>query len=65
MKQLMFLVGEQNFSTGLTNYFQRFSWDNATITDFLQDLKPFFPTDTVSLDVWSSTWLETASLNVF
>jgi aminopeptidase N len=37
MKQLMFLVGEENFSAGLTNYFERFQWSNATIDDFLQD----------------------------
>lgn len=65
MKQLMFLVGEENFSAGLKNYFDRFSWGNATIDDFLQDLEPFFPSAIVSLEVWKTTWLETPSLNVF
>ena len=37
LKQLMFLVGENNFSKGLQSYFERFKWSNATIDDFLTD----------------------------
>ncbi len=57
LKQLMFLVGENNFSKGLQSYFERFKWSNATIDDFLTDFKPYFPTSTVTLDVWKHLWL--------
>ena len=64
IKQLMFLVGEAGFSKGLQSYFDRFKWSNATLTDFLEDMTPYFPAD-INVADWSATWLETASLNVF
>lgn len=31
----------------------------------LEDLEPFFPSEFISIADWRTTWLETASLNVF
>lgn len=35
LKQLSFLVGEDNFFAAVSNYFTRFAWENATIDDLL------------------------------
>ncbi len=64
LKQLMFLVGQNQFSTGLKSYFGRFAWSNATINDFLADFSPYFP-ERVTSDDWRKSWLETPSLNFF
>ena len=64
IKQLVFLVGEANFSRGLQSYFDRFKWSNATITDFLEDMTPYFPAQ-INVQEWMTSWLETSSLNIF
>ena len=38
MKQLYFLVGNDNFKKALHRYFDRFAWSNATILDLLSDM---------------------------
>lgn len=63
IKQLVFLIGENNFSRGLQSYFDRFKWSNATITDFLQDMSPYFPAG-VDVEDWMTSWLESPSLNI-
>ena len=64
IKQLVFLLGEDGFKSGLRSYFNRFRWSNATIFDFLEDMQPYFPTS-INLNEWSTSWLQTSSLNVF
>jgi aminopeptidase N len=64
MKQLMYLIGRDNFSKGITKYFDRFAWGNATITDLLKDMEAFFPSG-VDVEQWRVSWLETPSLDVF
>jgi aminopeptidase N len=49
--------------SALADYFDHFSFSNATIDDLLFYISKIFPTD-VSLDNWKETWLETASLNI-
>lgn len=43
LKQLMFLVGEENFKKAIQKYIDRFRQSNATIDDLLNDLKDYFP----------------------
>jgi aminopeptidase N len=57
LKQLMFVVGQANFSSALKSYFARFAWSNATIADFIQDFRPYFPTQATTIDAWVTTWL--------
>jgi aminopeptidase N len=35
MKQLLYLMKEENFSKALSIYFKKYEWSNATIDDFL------------------------------
>jgi aminopeptidase N len=64
LKQLVFLLGETSFGFGLQDYFNRFKWGNATIADFLDSMRPYFP-PAIPFEDWTAAWLETASLNVF
>lgn len=42
MKQLLFLMKEENFSKALSEYFLDFEWKNATISDFLAYMQKHF-----------------------
>lgn len=64
MKQLMFLMTEANFFKGLTNYFVKYALDNATIDDFLIEMKAFFDESNFTLAEWKDMWILTPSLNV-
>ncbi len=59
-KQLMYLLSEQKFKSGLHNYFVKHRDGNAVLADFIGELstaarKP--------LDFWSKQWLKTSGLN--
>lgn len=38
LKQLFFLMGEDNFYKGINRYFTNFAWKNGTIDDFLNSM---------------------------
>jgi hypothetical protein len=42
MKQLLFLMKEENFSKALGEYFHKYEWNNATIEDFLEYMQRHF-----------------------
>ena len=42
LKQLLFLIGAENFFKGLQAYFIKYGGKNATIDDFLAEMAPFF-----------------------
>ena len=66
LKQVMFLMGSQNFSKSLGEYFHRFEWENATIDDFLDSLSNNFKSEGgFTLQHWKKEWLEAPSLNNF
>lgn len=64
MKQLYYLLGKDNFSAALKNYFSRLAWDNATIDDLMADMQSYFPSE-VPVTEWKTNWLEQPSLNTF
>lgn len=63
MKQLLLLMGEQNFSKGLNSYFNRYAFSNATLSEFMSELQKYFVNQNLSLDEWRKVWLSTSSLN--
>lgn len=63
MKQLLFLMGEDNFSKALSAYFHKYEWNNATIEDFLAEMQHHFHIKEFTLAEWRQQWLEKASLN--
>jgi len=63
LKQLMFLMGEDNFFKGVQDYFNEFGWKNATIDDFLNKMQKYFTITDFTLDDWKESWLLTPSLN--
>lgn len=43
LKQLFFLMTEENFYLGVNKYFTNFAWKNGTIDDFLNSISDFYP----------------------
>jgi aminopeptidase N len=66
LKQLLFLLGETNFSNSLASYFKKFAWKNTTLNDFIGSIEPFWDEKAhgFSLNDWHSEWICTAGLNV-
>lgn len=54
LKQLVFLMGENNFFSGVTDYFNKFGWSNGTIDDFIASIEPYFesPDPEYTLTIW-------------
>lgn len=42
MKQLLYLMKEENFGKALSEYFTKYQWSNATIDDFLAEMQKQF-----------------------
>lgn len=52
MKQLLFLMKEDNFSKALSEYFHKYEWSNATIGDFLEYMQKHFAINEFTLTQW-------------
>jgi len=63
MKQLLYLMKEENFSKALSVYFHKYEFNNATLSDFIDEMQKLFEVKEFSLEEWRKLWLETASLN--
>ncbi|WP_433009552.1 aminopeptidase N [Kribbella sp. CA-294648] len=57
LQQLMTYVGEAEFSAGLTKYFAKHAWGNATLEDLIAAIAEETDRD---LDRWRAGWLDTA-----
>jgi aminopeptidase N len=57
LRQLVARIGRESFFAGITAYFARHGWGNATLTDWLSALAE---SSGSSLADWSKAWLETA-----
>lgn len=63
MKQLLYLMREENFSAALSVYFHKYEFSNATLDDFIAEMQNKFEVKEFTLAEWRSLWLEKASLN--
>jgi len=67
LKQLMQLIGEENFGRAMSSYFKTYEWSNATLNQFIAKLQdyylPRFAGSPANLDEWKAEWLQTAGLN--
>jgi len=54
LKQLFFIMGEENFYKGVNKYFTNFAWSNGTIDDFLNSISEFYviPGSNYTLENW-------------
>ena len=58
LRQLIFLLGSESFSKCLKKYFITYEWGNATLTDFMETLRPEFEAKcTFSFDAWMDSWI--------
>ncbi len=60
LKQLVFLIGENKFKLGLTDYFKIFAEKNTQRKDFIATLQTH---TSKNLTKWTREWLQTKGLN--
>ncbi len=60
LKQLVFLIGEENFKKGLSDYFKTYANSNTTRENFINSLQAH--TDE-NLKSWTKNWLQNKGLN--
>ncbi|MGI4845325.1 MAG: aminopeptidase N [Janthinobacterium lividum] len=60
LKQLRHMLGEETFRKGVHNYLVKYSWQNATLDDFIKSLGDAAGRD---LSKWSKDWLYQAGVN--
>ncbi len=60
LKQLMYFVGEDTFSAGMSAYFAKHAWGNTTLDDLVHSLEQASGRD---LQPWRKAWLETAGVD--
>ncbi|HSU02728.1 MAG TPA: aminopeptidase N, partial [Nocardioides sp.] len=60
LKQLMYFVGEDTFSRGMSAYFAEHAWGNTTLDDLIGSLEQSSGRD---LQPWRTAWLETAGVD--
>ncbi len=60
LKQLVFLIGEEKFKLGLTDYFRTYATKNTKREDFIKSLQAH---TTENLTTWTKEWLQTKGLN--
>jgi aminopeptidase N len=60
LKQLVAWVGDEPFTAGVRDYFRRYRWSNADLSEFLACLEEASGRD---LAAWSREWLQTSGIN--
>ena len=67
LKQLVALVGPENFGKGVQEYFEKYQWSNTELVDFINCLdkhyKPLFPNAPKDLSEWKHLFIETPGYN--
>lgn len=66
LKQLYFLIGKDNFSKNIGNYFNKYKWSNTTLDNFIEELDNFEPEDkheAYNIIKWQEDWIQKAGLN--
>jgi aminopeptidase N len=57
LKQLMFVMKEENFSKALSEYFHKFEWKNTQLDDFIECMQNHFHSEHFTLNDWKKAWL--------
>lgn len=60
LKQLYFLLGEDDFREGVQRYFEAFAFKNSTISEFFRKMGEASSMDLLK---WQQLWLQTPGLN--
>jgi len=60
LKQLVAWVGDAAFTEGVREYFRRYRWANASLSEFLACIETASGRD---LSAWSDEWLKTSGMN--
>lgn len=60
LRQLPFLIGEDNVRKGVSNYLKKYAYGNTTLDDFVAELSA---AGNINLDQWQQEWLYTSGVN--
>jgi aminopeptidase N len=60
LKQLSFVVGEENFRAGIRKYMAKYQYSNATFEDLITMLDAEVE---LGIHQWAASWVKTAGLN--
>ncbi|MES2625743.1 MAG: aminopeptidase N [Pseudomonadota bacterium] len=60
LRQLPFLIGEENFRKGVSNYLKKYSYGNTTLDNFVDELASASGMD---LQPWKQEWLYNSGVN--
>ena len=65
MKQMYYILGHEKFSTNIGNYFRKYQWSNATLSDFIEEMNRPLPGEQHPIDLkkWQVEWISKAGLN--
>lgn len=65
LRQLYALISHEKFSNALKSYFGKYGFKNATLNDFLQEIKNVLTDQTgpFDMDNWRDSWLKTSGHN--
>ena len=58
LKQMYYCVGDEQFSKGLKNYFEKNKWKNAVYENFIYEMESVCP----GIEVYAESWLKKAGL---
>lgn len=59
LRQLSYMIGEENFKEFITQYLQKYKWKNTTNLDFIEMLTETINKNKISFDIklWSNLWI--------
>ena len=61
LKQLFFILGEENFKQSIQKYFKKFQYSNATFSDLISIMSEF--SLETNLHEWAEVWIKQAGVN--
>ena len=71
LKQLYYIIGHENMSSGLRVYFQKHEWGNTTLPDFVRCLEDAYRQsgekslgEGFDVSDWCDSWLNTSGINI-
>lgn len=63
VKQMYYYIGEENFSKGLSSYFNEYHWNNTEFDDFINKMVEAAGEDFKNLKDLCNNWIQKAGLN--
>ena len=65
MRQVAHFIGEDVLKTGMKDYFEKYAFKNAELSDFMECFQKAASQTNLDIDLmeWMKTWLQTSGIN--